>query len=54
MVFRREDVLRLAKGHPHIGYVLMRNVAEALAFKLRSTDLTLGYALAQERQVDEL
>jgi len=53
MAFRREDVLCLANEHPHIGYVLMRNVAEALAFKLRSTDLTLGYALARERQVEE-
>jgi len=54
MVFRREDILHLAHEHPRIGYILMRNVAEALAFKLRSTDLTLGYALAQERQVEEL
>ncbi|MBU0495570.1 MAG: cyclic nucleotide-binding domain-containing protein [Chloroflexi bacterium] len=53
LVFGRKDVLRLAQDHPHIGYVLMRNVAEALAFKLRSTDLTLGYALALERQVEE-
>jgi len=52
VVFRREDVLRLADEHPRIGYTLMRNVAEALAFKLRSTDLTLGYALAQERQIE--
>ena len=54
LVFRREDIRRLAKEHPHIGYALMRNVAEALAFKLRSTDLTLGYALAQERQAEDL
>ncbi len=53
MVFRREEILRLAETYPRIGYVLMRNVAEALAFKLRSTDLTLGYALAQERRGEE-
>lgn len=54
MVFCREDVLRLANERPHIGYMLMRNVAETMAFKLRSTDLTLGYSLAQERETEDL
>ncbi|MEA3308442.1 MAG: cyclic nucleotide-binding domain-containing protein [Chloroflexota bacterium] len=37
----RQDLLRLCEKDHELGYNLMRNIAEELAFKIRNTDLIL-------------
>jgi CRP-like cAMP-binding protein len=37
----REDLLRLCEEDPRLGYVVMRNIAAELAFKMRSNGLVL-------------
>ncbi|HEY89120.1 MAG TPA: cyclic nucleotide-binding domain-containing protein [Thermoflexia bacterium] len=37
----RQDLLRLCEEDYELGYKLMRNIAEELAFKVRNTDLML-------------
>jgi len=39
LVIRREDLLRLCEEDYELGYRVMRNIASALAFKIRSTDI---------------
>ncbi len=38
---RREDLTKLCEEDTYMGYVLMRNVASDLAFKIRNADLML-------------
>jgi CRP-like cAMP-binding protein len=44
----REDLLRLCGEDHHFGYLLMRNIASDLAFKIRNTDLMLREKLLWE------
>lgn len=37
----REDLLRLCEADPRLGYVVMRNIAAELAFKMRSSGLVM-------------
>jgi CRP-like cAMP-binding protein len=37
----REDLLRLCEEDPRLGYVVMRNIAAELAFKMRSNGLVM-------------
>jgi len=37
----RDDLLGLCREDYHLGYLLMRNIAADLAFKIRHTDLTV-------------
>lgn len=37
----REDLLRLCEEDHHLGYLLMRNIATDLAFKIRNTDFVV-------------
>jgi CRP/FNR family cyclic AMP-dependent transcriptional regulator len=39
LAFKREDIIKLCQADYHLGYLVMRNVAADLAFKIRSTDL---------------
>ncbi len=39
LTVRREDLLKLCEGDHELGYILMRNIASDLAFKIRNTDL---------------
>jgi len=39
---RREDIENLCGKYPHIGYVVMRNIATDLSFKLRHRNLSEG------------
>ncbi len=41
LAIAREDLLRLCDENYHFGYLLMRNIASDLAFKVRNTDLLL-------------
>jgi CRP-like cAMP-binding protein len=45
---RREDLVRLCEDDYHFGYLLMRNIASDLAFKIRNTDLMLRERLLWE------
>lgn len=38
LAINRDDLLRLCKEDYHLGYLLMRNIASDLAFKIRNTD----------------
>lgn len=40
-VIPRQDLLALCDDDPHIGYVLMRNIASDLSFKLRHRNLRM-------------
>jgi len=40
LAFERDALLNLCETHPHIGYVLMRNIAADLGFKIRYHNLT--------------
>lgn len=44
----REDLVRLCEDDPQFGYLLMRNIASDLAFKIRNTDLMLRERLVWE------
>ena len=35
---KRDDLLRLCQDDYHLGYLIMRNIASGLAFKIRNTD----------------
>ena len=39
LVIKREDLIRLCEEDYQLGYLVMRNMAADLAFKIRSTDL---------------
>ncbi len=39
LAFKREDIIKLCEEDYHLGYLVMRNVAADLAFKIRNTDL---------------
>jgi len=39
LVIKREDLIRLCEEDHQLGYQIMRNIAAALAFKIRMTDL---------------
>ena len=41
LVIERDRLLRLCDSYPDLGYLLMRNVAADLAFKIRDTDLMI-------------
>jgi len=41
LAFDREALLALCEAQPHIGYVLMRNIAADLGFKVRHHNLSL-------------
>lgn len=45
---KREDLLRLCEEDYYFGYLLMRNIASDLAFKIRNTDLMLREQLLWE------
>ncbi len=40
LVFDRSRLLDFCESHPHIGYILMRNIAADLAFKIRHHNLS--------------
>ena len=40
LVIARDDLIKLCEENTDLGYVLMRNIAADLAFKVRRTDLT--------------
>jgi CRP/FNR family cyclic AMP-dependent transcriptional regulator len=40
LVVARDDLIKLCEENTDLGYVLMRNIAADLAFKIRRTDLT--------------
>jgi CRP-like cAMP-binding protein len=44
----RQDVVKLCEDDHHFGYLLMRNIASDLAFKIRNTDLMLREQLLWE------
>ncbi len=44
----RDDFLKMCEENPEFGYVLMRNIASDLAFKIRHTDLMLREQLLWE------
>ncbi len=46
----RQDLLRLCEEDHELGYNLMRNIAEELAFKIRNTDLMLRERLLWQAQ----
>ncbi|MCD4738199.1 MAG: cyclic nucleotide-binding domain-containing protein [Anaerolineae bacterium] len=46
----RQDLLRLCEKDHELGYNLMRNIAEELAFKIRNTDLMLRERLLWQTQ----
>ena len=39
LTIKREDIIKRCEEDYHLGYLVMRNVAADLAFKIRSTDL---------------
>jgi CRP-like cAMP-binding protein len=39
LAMRRDDLIRLCEQDYELGYLIMRNIAADLAFKIRSTDL---------------
>ena len=39
LTMRRDDLIRLCEQDYELGYLIMRNIAADLAFKIRSTDL---------------
>ncbi len=39
LALKRENIIKLCEEDYHLGYLVMRNVAADLAFKIRSTDL---------------
>ncbi|MDY7040663.1 MAG: cyclic nucleotide-binding domain-containing protein, partial [Chloroflexota bacterium] len=41
LVIRRENLMHLCDEDPQLGYQIMRNIAAALAFKIRGADLTV-------------
>ncbi len=45
---RREDLVQLCESDTQLGYLLMRNIASDLAFKIRNTDLMLRERLVWE------
>ena len=45
---KREDLVRLCEEDHYFGYLLMRNIASDLAFKIRNTDLMLREQLLWE------
>ncbi|HNT77885.1 MAG TPA: cyclic nucleotide-binding domain-containing protein [Anaerolineae bacterium] len=45
---RRDDLIRLCEENYQFGYLLMRNIASDLAFKIRNTDLMLREQLLWE------
>ncbi len=45
---KREDLMRLCEEDHYFGYLLMRNIASDLAFKVRNTDLMLREQLLWE------
>jgi CRP/FNR family cyclic AMP-dependent transcriptional regulator len=45
---KRGDLVRLCEEDHHFGYLLMRNIASDLAFKIRNTDLMLRERLLWE------
>ncbi len=44
----RDDLIKLCESDDHFGYLLMRNIASDLAFKIRNTDLMLREQLLWE------
>lgn len=51
---RRDDLLRLCEADHRFGYLLMRNIAADLAFKIRSTGLVLRERLLWESELGTL
>jgi len=45
---KREDLMNLCETDHYFGYLLMRNIASDLAFKIRNTDLMLREQLLWE------
>ncbi|MDQ2808872.1 MAG: cyclic nucleotide-binding domain-containing protein [Chloroflexota bacterium] len=41
LLMRRPDIERLCEDDLHLGYLLMRNIAQELSFKLRNTGLVM-------------
>jgi CRP/FNR family cyclic AMP-dependent transcriptional regulator len=41
LAISREDLLRLCEEDHHLGYLLMRNIATEMAFKIRNTDFVV-------------
>jgi CRP/FNR family cyclic AMP-dependent transcriptional regulator len=41
LAMRRDDLIRLCQEDYELGYLVMRNIAADLAFKIRSTDLVV-------------
>ncbi len=41
LAIRRQDLIRMCEADYELGYLLMRNIASDLAFKIRNTDLTV-------------
>lgn len=41
LAIRRQDLIQLCESDYEMGYLLMRNIASDLAFKIRNTDLTV-------------
>lgn len=50
LVIKREDLVQMCQDDFEMGYILMRNVASDLAFKIRQTDLTVREQLLWGRQ----
>lgn len=50
---KREDLLHLCEKDHYFGYLLMRNIASDLAFKIRNTDLMLRERLLWESRPRE-
>ncbi len=41
LVLPRDGLIKLCDEHPDLGYLLMRNIAADVAFKIRGTDLVI-------------
>ena len=53
LAIRREDLSRLCKEDHHLGYLLMRNIASDLAFKIRNTGFMVRAQLLWKSQSKE-
>ena len=49
LLIKREDLMRLCEEDYQLGYQIMRNIATALAFKIRGADLTVREQLLWQR-----
>jgi CRP/FNR family transcriptional regulator, cyclic AMP receptor protein len=49
--FRRSELLKAADENPHLGFVLMQNLARIVTRRLRDTNLALRTTLAQQKKL---